>query len=146
MRSGSRKIRVTFTASYLTHCAGVYLFHQFLPHLKLRSYISRRVPYLQRNNNYTLSEMMLSLVYPMILGLEKIEVSALLKTNGVFQYLTGLPSFPNPTTLRRFLIRSSAELLASFREVHHELRRYFLLQPSPRSHFCFDFDSTVKTL
>jgi hypothetical protein len=61
------------------------------------------IPYPQRNNRYTLSEIILALIYPMILGLEKIEVSALLKTNGVFQYITGLPSFPDPTTLRRFL-------------------------------------------
>ncbi len=30
---------------------------------------------------------------------------SLLKENGVFQYLTGLPTYPNPTTLRRFLLR-----------------------------------------
>jgi hypothetical protein len=90
--------------------------------------------------------MILALIYPMILGLEKIEVSALLKTNGVFQYLTGLPSFPNPTTLRRFLIRASPELLSAFREKHNDLRKYFLRQPSVRSSFCLDFDSTVKTL
>lgn len=85
-------------------------------------------------------------MYPMILGLEKIEVSALLKTNGVFQYLTGLPSFPNPTTLRRFLVRSAPELLPQLRKAHDNLRLHFLCSPSTPSSFWFDCDSTVQTL
>jgi hypothetical protein len=85
-------------------------------------------------------------MYPIILGLEKIEVSALLKTNGVFQYLTGLPSFPNPTTLRRFLIRSAPEILPQLSKVHNNLRAYFLCFPSTPSSFWFDCDSTVQTL
>src|SRR5262249_6442860 len=42
------------------------------------------------------------MLYPMILGLERIETAQLLRQNGVFQYLTGLPSYPDATTLRRF--------------------------------------------
>jgi hypothetical protein len=44
-------------------------------------------------------------LYPMILGLERIETTQLLRQNGVFQHLTGLPSYPDATTLRRFLVR-----------------------------------------
>ena len=146
MRSGVRKIRTKFTSPGLTHFGGIYLFHQFLQQLKIRSYLSRYLPYAQQNNRYTLSEMILSLIYPVILGLEKIEVSALLKTNGVFQFLTGLPSSPDPTALRRFLIRSSTQALPSLWEVHNDLKKHFILQPTARSGFCFDFDSTAKTL
>jgi len=135
-----------FTAPHLTHFAGVYLFHQFLQQIKLRSYLSRHLSYEQRNHHYTVSEMILALIYPMILGFEKIEVTSFLRTNGVFQYLTGLPTFPNPTTLRRFLTRGSSELLSPLQEIHNDLRMYFLTQPIPRSSFCIDFDSTAKTL
>lgn len=146
MRSGARKIRATFTSSHLTHFGGVYLFHRFLQRLQLRSYLSKSIPYAQKNNRYTLSEIILALIYPMILGLEKIEVSALLKANGVFQYITGLPSFPDPTTLRRFLRRASPELLDRFQETHNDLRRDFLAQPLSRSSYWIDFDSTAQTL
>src|SRR3989338_11442649 len=135
MRSGVRKIRTKFTSPGLTHFGGIYLFHIFLQQLKIRSYLFRYLSYSQRNSHYTLSEMILALIYPMILGLEKIEVSSLLKTNGVFQFLTGLQSFPDPTALRRFLIRSSTELLPSLWEVHNELKKHFILQPSARSSF-----------
>jgi hypothetical protein len=129
MRSGARKIRAAFTSSGLTHFGGVYLFHRFLQQLQLRTYLSMSIPYPQRNNRYTLSEIILALIYPMILGLEKIEVSALLKTNGVFQYITGLPSFPDPTTLRRFLTRASPELLALFRKLTMTCASIFWLNP-----------------
>ena len=146
MRSGARKIRAAFTSSGLTHFGGVYLFHRFLQQLQLRTYLSMSIPYPQRNNRYTLSEIILALIYPMILGLEKIEVSALLKTNGVFQHITGLPSFPDPTTLRRFLTRASPELLDHFQKTHNNLRKHFLAQPLPRSSYWIDFDSTAQTL
>ena len=38
--------------------------------------------------------MLLALLYPMLLGLERTETTQLLRQNGVFQYLTGLPSYP----------------------------------------------------
>lgn len=146
MRSGARNIRTTFAAPSLAHFAGIYLFHQFLQRLKLRTYLSEHILYTVKNNRYTLSEIILALIYPMILGLEKIEVSALLKTNGVFQYLTGIPSFPNPTTLRRFLVRSTSDLLPSLCEIHNNLRKYFITQPSVLPSYCIDFDSTANTL
>ncbi len=146
MGYGSRKIQTEFVASGLTHFGGVYLFHQFLQQLHFRSHLSQRISFSQRNNRYSLTESLLALLYPMIVGLEKIEVSALLKTNGVFQYLTGLPDFPDPTTLRRFLLRSAPELLPQVRAVHNELRMHFLALPSARSSFFLDCDSTAKTL
>ena len=146
MSSGARKIRTKFTAAGLTHFGGIYLFHQFLQQIRLRSYLTKHIPYEQRNNLFSLSEIILALIYPMILGLEKIEVSALLKTNGVFQYLTGLPHFPDPTTLRRFLIRASLDLLPLFWKTHNNLRKYFVAQPSILPSYCIDFDSTANTL
>jgi len=145
-RRGAWKIRVSFSAAQLSHFGGVYLFHRFFHQLQLRTYLSRRFTSVRRNNRCSTTEILFALMYPMILGLEKIEVAALLKTNGVFQYITGLPSFPNPTTLRRFLICSSPELLEVLREIHNDLRKCFLVGASPRSSHWIDFDSTAQTL
>ncbi len=135
-----------FTSAGLTHFGGVYLLHQFLQQLRMRSYLYHHLDLPQRNNRYTLSELLLALIYPMILGLEKIEVSALLNTNGIFQYITGLPSFPNPVTLRRFLSRAAPSLLPQLRGVHNTLRAHFLQYPEPQSSFWLDCDSTMHTL
>lgn len=146
MRSGARKVRASFTAASLTHFGGIFLLHQFLQQMKLRTYLATVTTYRERNNHYTLSELLLALIYPMILGLENIEVSALLKTNGVFQYLTGLPSFPDPTALRRFLIRAAPVLLPEFCAIHDALRARFLILPTAPSSIWLDCDSTVRTL
>lgn len=82
----------------------------------------------------------------MILGLDKIELTALLGTNGVFQYITGLPCIPNPSTLRRFLIGNATVILPKLRTAHNLLRAHFLALPAPRSSYWLDFDSTARTL
>ncbi len=146
MSSGSRNIRIAFTASGLTHFGGVSLIHQFLQRLHFRSYLFHRVSFPQRNNRYTLTELLLALIYPMILGLEKIGVAALLKTNGIFQYLTGLRSVPDPSTLRRFLVRSAPSLLEQVGIAHNELRTHFLALPQMPSSLWFNCDSTAQTL
>src|SRR3989338_560237 len=145
-RRGASKVRISFTSGMLSHFGGIYLFHQFLQQLQVRTFISRRLSYERRNNLYSVSETIFALIYPMILGLEKIEVGALLKSNGVFQYLTGLPTFPDPTTLRRFLVRSPSDLLQPLWKVHNSLRKYFIARPSTRPSYCIDFDSTANTL
>lgn len=60
--------------------------------------------------------------------------------------LTGLPSFPDPQTLCRFLVRSPSDLLPLLFEVHDDLRKYFIGQPSSRSSYWLDFDSTANTI
>lgn len=139
-------MRTSFTSAQLTHFGGVYLLHQFLQRLNLRTVMSQSIVFDQRNNRYTLSELLIALLYPMILGLEKIEVTAFLGTNGIFQYITGLPSFPNPTTLRRFLTRAASLLWPQVQSLHDNLRTHFLCLPEKRTTFWLDCDSTVRTL
>ena len=137
---------VSFTAGRLTHFGGVYLLHGFLQKLKLRTFLSEKITLEERNNHYSVSQRIFAFLYPMILGLDKIELSKLLGANGVFQYLTGLPSFPNPTTLRRFLTKNAKELLPQVKNIHDYLRKCFLKASFPRTSFWLDFDSTAKTL
>ncbi|MBI3618992.1 IS1380 family transposase [Candidatus Peregrinibacteria bacterium] len=146
MRSGARNIRISFTGSAFTHFGGVYLVHEFLRNLRFCSFLHEYVRFSQRNNDFTLSELLVALLYPMILGLERIEVSALLNTNGVFQYITGLRRFPDPQTLRRFLIRAAPNVLPQLRDAHDRLRTHFLSLPATPASFWIDCDSTVRTL
>src|SRR3989338_6302103 len=145
-RIGAKKVRVAFTAGQLTHFGGVYLLHCFLQQLRLRTFLGDRLRMSERNNHFSTTERLLALLYPMILGLDKIELTALLGTNGVFQYLTGLPRVPNPTTLRRFLITNADILLPKLRSAHNLLRARFLTLPESHSSYWLDFDSTARTL
>lgn len=142
-RKGAKNVNVTFTAGQLTHFGGVYLLHSFLQKLQLRTFLSQYLRINERNNHFTINERLLAFIYPMILGLNKVELTKLLGINGVFQYLTGLPRFPNPTTLRRFLTIRADTLLPRLQLVHNILRSHFL---TTHSSYWLDFDSTVKTL
>jgi hypothetical protein len=143
MARGPRKLAIRFGATALTHYGGIYLLHRFLSRIGFRDALARQVRLVQRNNRYTVGEMVLALLYPMILGLERIETTQLLRQNGVFQYLTGLPSYPDATTLRRFLLRVAPTMLPRLRALHDRFLREMLKRPQPLARLIFDLDSTV---
>ena len=145
-RSGAKQVELSFSAGKLTHFGGVYLLHHFLQQLHMRTFLAERLRMTERNNHFTLTEHLFALIYPMILGLDTIELSTLLGANGVFQYLTGLPSFPKPNTLRRFLTDKTTILLPRLRSAHNKLRSRFIILPNAHSSYWLDFDSTAKTL
>jgi hypothetical protein len=108
--------------------------------------LNRHLTFSQRNNRYNIAEEVLALLYPIILGLGRIETFHLLKHNGVFQYLTGLPAYPNPTTLRRFLLRMAPSALSRLRKLHDKMLLNMIQKASSPRKVIFDLDSTVLTL
>jgi hypothetical protein len=143
MPRGPRNLAIRFGAGTWTHYGGVYLVPRFVSRIGFRDAVAREVRWVQRNNRYPVGEMLLALLYPMILGLERIETTQLLRQNGVFQYLTGLPSYPDATTLRRFLLRAAPTVLPQIRRVHDRLLRRLSVRPHPPARLLFDLDSTV---
>ena len=109
MRRSPRDVEIAFSHGGLTHYGGIFFFHEFTRVLQLRRFPTRHLRYFRRNQRYTLSQMVTALVYPIILGLDRLETAALLRSNGTFQYLTGLQSYPDPQSLRRFLLQAPPE-------------------------------------
>lgn len=146
MARGPRKLAIRFGATTRTHYGGIYLVHRFLSQSGFKTRLARQIRLVQRNTRYSLGELFLAVLYPMILGLERLETTRLLRQNGVFQYLTGLPRYPDPTTLRRFLLRVAPAGLPQLRALHDRV----LHQMTGRSHvptrLIFDIDSTVLVL
>jgi hypothetical protein len=140
---GPWNLAIRFGTATLTHYGDVYPAYRFPSRMGFRAAIAREVRWAQRNNRYTVGEMLLALLYPMILGLERIETTQLLRQNGVFQYLTGLPSYPDATTLRRFLLRAAPTALAKIRRVHDRFLRRMSVRPRPPARLIFDLDSNV---
>ena len=146
MRKGPKNLKISFDSQRLTPFSGLYLLQRFFQNLGLRSLLSHSVRFPQRNNKYSIAEQILALLYPIILGLGRIETYHLLKQNGVFQYLTGLPAYPNPTTLRRFLLRMAPLALPKLRKLHEKLLFLMSQKPHLQKRAIFDLDSTVLTL
>jgi hypothetical protein len=146
MRRSPRNLQIACNHQGLTHFGGVYFFHEFLQVLQLRNELARYVIYPRPNQRYSVSQMMLALMYPIILGLDRLETASFLRSNGTFQYLTGLKSFPDPQTLRRFLIQAPTSFLEQIAGVNDRLLQTFIHWPSARSRLIFDLDSTVLTV
>lgn len=143
MPRGPRELTISFGANALTHYGGVYLLHRFFSRVGFKHALAHDLRVVSRNTRYTVGEMVLALLYPMILGLERLETTQLLRCNGVFQYLTGLPRYPDPQTLRRFLVRATPALLARLCALHDRCRQRIGARPRWPARFIFDLDSTV---
>jgi DDE family transposase len=143
MPKGPRKLAITFGAVGLTHFGGIYLLHRFLTRIGFKAALAKEVTLAQRNNRYTVGELLLAILYPIILGLERIETTQLLQHNGVFRYLSGLPTYPDPSTLRRFLLRMAPQALTRLRKLHDRFLAQMIAKPHLPSRLIFDLDSTV---
>jgi hypothetical protein len=85
-------------------------------------------------------QVILAFVYPIVLGLDRIETASFLRCNGTFQYFTGLPSFPDP------LLDAPPRFRQQLRRVNDRLLQHFIHLPDHRSRLIFDLDSTVVTI
>jgi hypothetical protein len=146
VRRSPRHLKIACDHAGLAHFGGISFLHEFVRVLQLREFLARHLAYHRRNSDYSVSQMLLALIYPIILGLDRIETAKLLRSNGTFQYLTGLPSFPDPQTLRRFLRNAPARLREQLHRVNDRLLERFIHLPVHRSRLIFDLDSTVLTL
>lgn len=146
MRKSPRNVTLAFNHRGLTHYGGSFFFHEFLRVLQIRRFLDRRLHYPRRNQRYTLSQMLLALVYPIILGLDRIETSSFLKNNGTFQFLTGLSGYPDPQSLRRFLLHAPLDFREQLHRLNDRLLQQFIHEPERRSRLILDLDSTVVTV
>ena len=145
MRRSPSSVRVAYNHAGLTHFGGIHSFHEFLRVLHFRDFLAHQIRYPRRNRDYSVSQMFLALVYPIVLGLDRIETASLLRSNGAFQYLTGLQSFPDPQTLRRFLLNAPVHVREQLHRTNDRLLQRFIHLPEHRSRLLFDLDSTVVT-
>ena len=143
MARGPRNLRVAAEGVGLTQFGGVALIEQFFQRIHLQGALWRHVRFAQRNNRHSISECLKALLYPLVLGLGRIETTEPLRYNGVFHYLAGLPGYPEASSLRRFLGRFARSGRKVFLELHDRWRRAMLGQP-PRA--IFDLDSTMLTV
>jgi len=65
MLRSPRNLQIACDHRGLTHFGGIYFFHEFLQVLQIRHFLSRILRYPRRNRRYSLSQMILALVYPL---------------------------------------------------------------------------------
>src|SRR5260370_38272872 len=120
MNRGPRNLRVAFDGVGLTQFGGVTLIEQFFQGLRLQRAFSRHIRFAQRNNRYSISEALEAFLYPLLLGLGRIETAEPLRHNGVFHYLTGAPGYPEATRFLRSPERVAPTVRHAFLHVDDE--------------------------
>jgi hypothetical protein len=138
-----RNLEIAFTDGAQTHFGGVYFLQQFVQLLQLPDHLAWGLKDRRPRTRYSIAQVILAQVYPLILGLDRLEAASFLRSNGVFRYLTGLPQVPNPTTLRRCLHHASPALAEQLARVNDRLVAALLPHPHPRSRLILDLDTTV---
>jgi hypothetical protein len=146
MRRSPKSVRIAFNHGGLTHYGGIFFFHEFIRVLQLRDFLSRHLTYGRLRYDYSLSQMLLALTYPILLGLDRLETASFLRNNGTFQYLTGLPGYPDPQSLRRFLLQAPPAFREQLHRLNDRLLQRFIHEPEHRSRLILDVDSTVVTV
>src|SRR6266699_1586468 len=144
-RRSPRSVKIACNNRGLSHFSGTYFFNEFLRLLHIRNFLAGRIHYRRHCRDYSISQLLLALVYVILLGLDRIETASLLRPDTTFHYLTGLPCFPDPQTLRRCLLNAPAELRKELHRINDRLLHRFIHVPERRSRLIFDLDSTVIT-
>lgn len=147
MPKGLQKLKISFSESNLTHFGGILLIHLFAKKLKIRWLLQSRIYFPPRQGNrYYSADLILSILYIIISGIERVQKSRILQYNGSFQSIVGLKSFPKPGTLRNFLKKLSLKTLESIVRVHDGFRSKMILLPHSRTSLILDIDSTIITV
>ena len=66
MRRSPRNLQIACSHTGLTYFGGAYFFHEFLQVLQLRHFLAQNLRYSRRNRRYSLSQMILALMYPLV--------------------------------------------------------------------------------
>jgi hypothetical protein len=107
MRKGLQTLEFSFEAESLTHFGGLFLIQRFCNKLCLRRRLERILRAAPRWTEYHPADLILVFLYVLIAGLPRVNKTEILQYNGLFRSLVGLKSFPDQTSLRRFLRRLS---------------------------------------
>ena len=84
MHRGPQNLRIAADGVGLTQFAGVSLIEEFFRRIGLRRALARQVRFAQRNNWYSIGEPLEALLYPLVLGLGRIETTEPLRTTACF--------------------------------------------------------------
>lgn len=143
------EIKVDFSAKNISPFGGLGLFRKLVQKLGVEKALESINPS-QANENgkggYTVGEKVMSLIYGLVLDLERPADTEVLKRDKVFQAVIGYGSYPDQSIFSRFLrsfsVSGATEIgdkdVEMLLQVRHNFRDW--------SNLTFDMDSHVKTV
>src|SRR5580765_4610671 len=105
MSKGLQTLDFSFEGDALTHFGGLFLIQRFCNKLRLRRRLQRLLTAAPHWIDYLPEDLILTLLYVLIAGIQRLNKTELLQYNRLFLSLIGLSKFPDQSALRRFLKR-----------------------------------------
>jgi hypothetical protein len=133
MRKGLQTLDFSFEGEALTHFGGLFLIQRFCNQLHLRRRLQRILKSAPRWVEYRPEDMILTLLYVLIAGIQRVNRTEILQYNGLFLALVGLKKFPDQSALRRFLRRLPPPAIREMVRLHDRLRKELFGLPRPRT-------------
>jgi hypothetical protein len=146
MTKGIKNIQISFSEKNITHFGGLFLIHKFCQKLKLKQYLQTYVKFYQMNQEYQTAEFILILIYMIIIGIGRIENVKNLGYNGIIKKILGIKSFPNSTSIRRFLYRLTPQAIRQIVRVHNLIQGKTFRILHTKTSITIDIDGTVITV
>jgi hypothetical protein len=146
MPKGLRIIHFSFSEKNITHYGGLFLIHSFCKKLKLKRYLQKYIKFQHQNQKYQTAEFILLLIYIIIAGIERIENTKYLGSNGVIKKILGLSNLPDPTAIRRFLYRLTPKAIRQIVQVHNLIQKKVFCILHTKTSIIFDIDGSVLTV
>ena len=133
-----------FTGRNLTRFGGAGLIRKFLKRQRVAEKIEKRVSVEGRREcKYSVSSMLMSLLYGMFLGYPRPGQMEILSTDKVFQKVAGLGSFPVQSTISRFLSSLKVSVSQQIAFFNGEFLMQFRDGFRKWTHLTLDLDSHV---
>ena len=77
-----RNMKITCNHRGLTHYGGIFFFQEFIRVLQFRRFLTRQLGDFRPHHDYSFSQIILALIYPIILGLNRLKNACLLRSLG----------------------------------------------------------------
>jgi len=146
MRKGLQTLDFSFEGDALTHFGGLFLIQRFCNKLRLRRRLQRILKAAPHWIDFRPEDMITTLLYVLIAGIQRLNKTEILQYNGLFLSLIGLKRFPDQTALRRFLKRLPPSAIRQMVRLHDRLRAELFVIPNARTQLEFHLDSVVLTV
>lgn len=142
------EVDAQFAGKNLTTVGGIGLFHRFARKLGVEEALEHRIqlPRERARCKYGTGRVLSSLVYALVLDLNRLSDTLLLRLDKVFHKLVGFADYPHQSTFSRFLEKFTVPMAKRVGEVNVGLTMKVRNDLEGYEWITLDFDSYVRTV
>jgi hypothetical protein len=140
------EVEARFAGKNLTSVAGIKLFHKFTQKLRVEEALEQSIDLPRRGGKYKTGRVLISLLYALVLDLNRLVDTAHLQVDRVFHRLVGFDGYPHQSTFTRFLKLFTVSIAQKIGETSVSLLDKVRGDFKDYTRLTLDFDSHVETV